>query len=115
MLLHILHAVKAWSCPWLGSAQGVAHQLQVLPRDALEFQEPVDEVGGQVQRLRQQLRGSKQCQPCRLDDQTGIRRAVSQTTHPQYEPDQGDLRDAARLATIGTRRVEMLSRSIKVC
>jgi hypothetical protein len=40
---------------------------------------------------------------------------VSQTTHPQYEPDQGDLRDAARLATIGTRRVEMLSRSIKVC
>ena len=33
----------------------MTHQLQVLARDALELQEPIDQVGGQVQRLRQQL------------------------------------------------------------
>ena len=35
---------------------GKAHQLEVLARDRLELQEAVDQVGGQKQRLRHQLR-----------------------------------------------------------
>ena len=53
--------------PWdMGHAAAAAHQLQILARDALELEEAVDQVGGQVQRLRHELEGGHDTQKAQL-------------------------------------------------
>ncbi len=49
----------SWGGRLAGGAEGAARQLEVLAGDRLQLQEAVDQVGGQEQRLRHQLRPAR--------------------------------------------------------